>query len=141
VIHGYGEVRIGVPREIVFDYLADARNEPQWLPGAKNVRKTTDGPVGLHTRFEGEYARAGAVRVELVEFERPDRLTFRAHARIVHFDDAVELLADGEGTLLRANLRAEPQGLMRFFAPVMAKAMQRQFADNWGYLKHALEAV
>jgi len=139
VIDGYGEVRIEAPPERVHDFLADARNEPGWLPGAKQVRKTTDGPVGLHTRFEGEYARAGAVRIELVEFERPHKLTFRAESKIVHFDDAVELFPDGAGTLLKAKLSAEPQGMMRIVAPMMARTMRARFAGNWAYLKQALE--
>jgi uncharacterized protein YndB with AHSA1/START domain len=139
LITGHGEVRIEAPPETVFDYLADARNEPEWLPGAKAVRKTTDDPVGLHTRFEGEYARAGTVSLELVEFDRPRKLTFRAQAKIVHFDDAVELSPDGAGTLLKARLSAEPQGLMRLLAPVMARTMRDQFAGNWIHLKTALE--
>jgi uncharacterized protein YndB with AHSA1/START domain len=139
VISGYGEARIEAPPETVFDCLADARNEPEWLSGAKQVRKTTDDPVGLHTRFEGEYTRAGKVILEVVEFDRPRRLTFRAQARIVHFDDAVELTPDGAGTRLTPRLSAEPQGLMRLFTPMIAKTMQSQFAGNWSHLKQALE--
>jgi Ni,Fe-hydrogenase I small subunit len=35
--------------------------------------------------------------VELIEFERPRKITFRAHSEIVDFDDAVEL-TETEGT-------------------------------------------
>ena len=41
------------PPEAVFAFLADARNEPTWLPGAADVEKTTAGDVGLGTRFAG----------------------------------------------------------------------------------------
>ena len=128
------------PPERVFDYLADARNEPDWLPGAQRVEKVTDGPIGLHTRFDGVYARAGVVAVELVEFDRPHRLTFRALAKIVAFDDEVELTPDGDGTVLVARLSAQPRGIMRLFTPMMVKTMQRQFERNWPHLKAKLEA-
>ena len=139
MITGDGEARIGVAPEVVFDFVADARNEPHWLPGAVEVFKTSDGPIGLHTQFEGKYARAGTVSLELVEFEPPHRLTFRAHSKIVDFDDTVEFVADGDGTLLTARLAAKPRGVMRLFTPMMAKTMQRQFAANWTYLEEALK--
>ena len=139
MIEARGEVRIEAPPEAVFDYLADARNEPHWLPGAKRVMKATDGPVDLRTRFEGEYARAGRVALELVEFERPRRLTFRAKARLVEFDDVVELTPDGSGTRLTARMVAQPRGVMRLLSPMMAKTMRQQFAANWTHLRDALE--
>lgn len=141
MIAARSELRILAPPERVFDYLADARNEPRWLPGAERVEKATDGPVGLHTRFDGVYARAGAVSVELVEFDRPRKLTFRATAKIVVFDDEVELTPDADGTLLVARLSARPRGVMRVFTPLLARTMRRQFEQNWPHLKQAVEAA
>jgi uncharacterized protein YndB with AHSA1/START domain len=139
VIEASSEIGIRAPAEKVFDYLADARNEPEWLPGAERVEKVTDGDVGLGTRFKGLYVRAGTVDLELVEFERPRRLTFRAGSRVVAFDDAVTLEErDGE-TLLRARMEAQPRGPMRVVAPMMARTMRRQFEENWKHLKAALE--
>jgi hypothetical protein len=79
------------------------------------------------------------VQLELVEFERPTRLTFRASSRIVDFDDAVRLSDEGSATRLEARMRAEPRGVMRLFAPAMGRTMRRQFAGNWSHLGHALE--
>jgi uncharacterized protein YndB with AHSA1/START domain len=140
VIEAHGNVDIARPVEEVFDYLADARNEPAWLPGAERVEKLTDGPVGLGTRFRGRYARAGEVELELVAYERPARVTFRASSRIVEFDDAVELSARGDATELRAVMLARPRGVMRLFEPLMARTMRRQFAANWAFLRDRLEA-
>jgi uncharacterized protein YndB with AHSA1/START domain len=139
VIEANGAVQVDAPVTAVFDYLADARNEPQWLPGAQEVTKTTDGPVGLGTRFEGVYRRAGRVELELVEFERPTRVTFRARARIVDFDDAVTLTEREGGTALVARMDARPRGAMKLVAPLMARTMRRQFESNWVHLKEAVE--
>src|SRR5450759_151468 len=98
MIVAHGDVFIQRPIEEVFDFVADSRNEPGWLPGATRVDKTTEGPIGQGTRFEGEYARAGMVSLELVDFERPHRVTFRAKSRTVNFDDAVTLATEGTGT-------------------------------------------
>jgi len=47
VIEARGSTDIARPIEEVFFYVADARKEPRWLPGAAEVRKTTPGDVGL----------------------------------------------------------------------------------------------
>jgi carbon monoxide dehydrogenase subunit G len=134
-----GDVYIQRPIDEVFDFVADSRNEPAWLPGASGVEKTTEGPIGHGTRFEGQYARAGTVFLELIEFERPHRVTFRAKSRIVKFDDAVILETEGTGTRLRATMEARAGGLLRVIEPLMGRTMRRQFEENWNLLKHALE--
>ena len=103
---------------------------------------TSEGPVGLGSTFIGHYARAGRVELELAEFDRPRRVTFRARSRIVRFDDTVELTETNETnghTRLKATMTAEPQGLMRLLSPLMARTMRRQFAANWDHLRRALE--
>src|SRR5436853_5757015 len=140
MIEAHGGTEIEAPIERVFDFVADARNEPAWLPGAQKVEKATDGAVGLGTRFEGVYARAGTVSLEIVAFERPARLTFRADSRIVQFDDEIELAAEVDGrTRLRARMLAQPKGVMRLMSPLMARTMRSQFEANWEHLRPALE--
>jgi carbon monoxide dehydrogenase subunit G len=138
-IEADGSVTILRPVEEVFDYLADPRNEPQWLPGARSVNKTSGGELGLGSVFVGEYRRAGRVELRIVEFERPSRVTFRAESKIVQFDDVVRLLPIEGGTRLVARMAAEPQGLMRLLAPVMGRTLRKQFASNWDHLRRALE--
>jgi uncharacterized protein YndB with AHSA1/START domain len=140
MIEAHGAADIDASIENVFDYLSDARNEPRWLPGAQEVTKATDGPVGLGTRFEGVYARAGRVELELVEFDRPNRFTFRAHSKIVEFDDEVTLVARDGGTALTARMAAQPRGAMKLFAPLMARTLRRQFEANWQHAKEAIES-
>ena len=139
MIEARATVLIDRPLEHVFDYLSDARNEPRWLPGAERVEKTSDAPVGLGTTYDGSYARAGRVELKLVTFERPTAVTFRAHSKIVDFDDAVELSDEDGKTRLNATMTAQPRGLMKLFSPLMAKTLRRQFEGNWVHLKEALE--
>jgi carbon monoxide dehydrogenase subunit G len=139
-IEARGQTTITRPIEEVFDYLADARNEPRWLPGARSVAKTSEGPVGQGTTFIGQYSRAGRVDLELVEFQRPTRVTFRAHSSIVDFDDVVDLTSQDGVTRLEAHMTAQPRGAMRLVAPIMGRTMSRQFSGNWDHLRSALEA-
>jgi carbon monoxide dehydrogenase subunit G len=138
-IAAHGKVTIRRSVEDVFAYVADPRNEPHWLPGAKSVTMTSEGELGCGSTFVGDYERAGRVELEIVEFERPSRVTFRARSKIVHFDDAVQLAPIGDGTQLQAEMTAEPQGPMRLIGPLMGRTMQKQFAANWDHLRAALE--
>jgi carbon monoxide dehydrogenase subunit G len=139
-IEARGGTTIARPIQEVFDYLSDSRNEPSWLPGAESVELTSSEPVGLGSTFVGRYARAGRVELELAEFERPRRVTFRARSRIVDFDDAVELREQDDRTIVEARMTAKPNGVMRLFAPMMARTMQKQFSENWDHLRRALES-
>ena len=139
MIRAHGSAEIEAPPEAVFDYLADARNESRWLPGAKNVEKTSEGEIGLGTTFRGEYARAGTIEVEIVEFERPTRLTIRGRAKGMTFDDAITLAPADNGTQLNAEMTTEPRGLFKLLAPMMGRVIRTQFAANWTHLKAALE--
>jgi carbon monoxide dehydrogenase subunit G len=134
-----GAVQIARSATEVFDFLSDVRNEPKWLPGASDIEMLTPAPVGKGSRFRGQYARAGRVELELVEFERPYRVTFRARAAIVDFDDTVRLTESAHGTHLEATMTAQPKGIMRLFAFAMRRVMQKQFAANWQLLKSHLE--
>src|SRR5690348_15824392 len=129
------EIEINRPIEEVFDFLADARNEPRWLPGASGVEKVSDGLVGLGARFRGEYARIGTVTLDIVAFERPVRVTFHGQARSMVFDDAVELVATPSGAILRAAMGSHPSGLMKLMTPAVRGVIQRQFTANWLELK------
>ena len=66
-------VRIFIPREqeVVFDYFADLRNEPQYNRQVSGIRKTSPGPIGQNTTFEGSHVGLGPVTWRLLEYERP----------------------------------------------------------------------
>lgn len=43
-------VGIGRPVDVVFAFIADQTNAPQWQDGLLEVRRTSDGPLGVGTR-------------------------------------------------------------------------------------------
>lgn len=67
------QVRILIPREreVVFDYFADLRNEPQYNRQVSGIHKTSPGPIGPNTTFEGSHLGLGRVTWRLSEYERP----------------------------------------------------------------------
>jgi len=140
MLQSQGGVRIAAPADVVFDYLADMRNEPQWLPGAADVRQSSDGAIGRGTTFEGTYARAGRVACELVTYDRPRTLTIHGEAKGMSFDDEIVLQEVDGGTQLTATMRTAPKGLFKVMAPMMGRVIDRQFQSNWERLKAVLES-
>ena len=135
----HGSAIVNCPIEVVFDFLADARNEPRWLPGASDVTLTSSEPVQDGSTFVGTYARAGTVTVRVVRHDRPNRITLAGEARNLSFTDEIELSATDGGTVLTATMRTHPKGLFRALAPVMGRVISKQFQANWNSLKATLE--
>jgi carbon monoxide dehydrogenase subunit G len=131
---------VDAPIEVVFDFLADARNEPRWLPGASNVRLTSGEPVEEGSTFIGHYARAGTVTVRLTRHDRPYRITVVGDARSLSFTDEIELTVSGAGTALVATMTTQPKRLFGLFTPIIRRVIGRQFQANWDSLKATLEA-
>ena len=44
-------VQIERSPEDVFDYLVDLRNELEWNPDVESMKKLTDGPISVGTKF------------------------------------------------------------------------------------------
>lgn len=85
------ERRIGRPADEVFEYFADASNNPAWQRGMQSCDWITAAPIGLdsryrqHARFAGrdvisvfevtEYVAGHRIRIETVESSFPIQVT------------------------------------------------------------------
>ena len=72
-----GELCIRRPPELLFDVIADERNEPRYNPAMLRIEKLTSGPIGVGTRFEGAHAgrrRPVTMTVEVTGYDRPRRM-------------------------------------------------------------------
>ena len=68
-----GEIIIARPVDVVFDYVADQSNEPQYNPQMVRAEKITAGPVGKGTRFRSAVASMGRTAEMLIECTGYDR--------------------------------------------------------------------
>ena len=62
-----GEIVIDRPVGVVFDYVADQSNEPQYNPRMVRAEKITPGAVGKGTRFRSAVASMGRTAEMLIE--------------------------------------------------------------------------
>ncbi len=72
------------PIDDVFAFLADGTNDPKFSPRVQEIRKTTDGEVGVGTVFESKVKDAGMKtnrKFELTEFEAPTKIRWSERSK------------------------------------------------------------
>ena len=134
-------ITINRPPEEIFDHWADGRLYNQWTPAAikKDIRMLTSEPVGVGSRFRGTFKGTGEVEYEIVEYDRPKRLTMVTHAKIgdlrhtitcEQLNGATQVLEVGEGQL---------KGIYKLLGPFLSSVFKKSFGDNDQALKQYLE--
>jgi carbon monoxide dehydrogenase subunit G len=113
--------------EDVFEFLADVRNEERWNPNVVRIETESGGPLVVGGTFEGVYRRGGQMRFELVEAVAPSRLVFFDGGRQLRLTAPLELRRVGSTTCVRMKGEMEPRGPVKLLAPLMRKAIERQY--------------
>ncbi len=137
------------PVELVFDFVADERNEPRFNPRMVSVELLSPGPIGAGSRFLAESRMMGGafeVTVEYTHFERPRLLGSKSRS-IPRGRKGRPLLIEGrlifqpvpEGTRMRWSWQVETPGALRLIAPLLAWMGRRQERSVWTSLKELLE--
>lgn len=76
-----GEIVIAQPIDVVFDLVADERNEPRVNPHMARAELLTPEPIGAGSRFLAESRMIGRtveIAIEYTVFERPRLLGSRS---------------------------------------------------------------
>ena len=139
-----GEIVIGRPVDVVFDYVADQSNEPQYNPRMVRAEKITAGPVGKGTRFRSAVASMGRTAEMLIEYTGYDRPALLASATTMQQADISYTLRfepSAAGTRMRWSGQVRPKGAFRLLGPVITWMGVRQEQRIWTSLKEHLEAA
>jgi carbon monoxide dehydrogenase subunit G len=79
-----GSAVIDRPIDDVFAFLADGTNDRKFSPRVQDIRKTTDGPVGVGTVFESTVKDAGMTTsrsFELTAVEAPTKIRWTERSK------------------------------------------------------------
>lgn len=131
------------PIEEVFAYVSDIGHDVEWGSGVVEVRKTSEGPWGLGTRYvyvRHVLGRRIEAPGEITAFEPPHRYAFRAESGPVQASGATDLEPAEGGTRLTFSMEAEPGGLFKLAEPLLGNQLRRQMEFELGTLKALLEA-
>ena len=116
------------PQEEVFDYVADFSTNAEWDPGTISAEPIGDGQVGLGAEFRlvvSFLGRTSALTYRIVEYDRPNTVTFRGENAAVVSLDRITVEALARGTLLTYDATLTPKGATRLAGPLLALAFRR----------------
>jgi hypothetical protein len=124
---------------VVFDLLADVRNETRWSRGVSSAEMRSDGPVADGSTFVTVY-RGMENDITLVEFDRPERLVVVGTNDRMDIDTSYAFTAQGGGTRVVVTTEVRPKGVLSVLSPLLPPFLRRELAAKYTNVKQACEA-
>lgn len=138
-----GDIVIERPVEVVFDFVADERNEPKYNLRMTRARMESPEPIGVGSRFNAVMAGPGGpaeMTIEFTVFDRPNRLGSKTHLSNMEIEGTLVFEPIREGTRMRWAWDVQPRGFLKVLGPVVRRMGERQEREIWTGLKRVLEA-
>jgi len=132
------------PRD-VFAYLTDVDRVREWQPATEEVRRETDGPVGVGSRWTQVLRVMGRTiesRIEVTEHEPDSRFAIRTSGGPVNFHvvHTLEPVGDGNVTSLRIDGEGEAGRLLKLGEGMAVRAAERELRRSFERLRDVLES-
>jgi carbon monoxide dehydrogenase subunit G len=140
-----GTAHIDRPIGEVFAFVADGENDPKFSPRVLEIRKTTEGPVGVGTVYASTVKDAGMKtkrEFKLTEFEPPNRIRWAEISKnlVTATGGGYDLVAEDGGTRLTVFNELEGHGVGKLILPLALRAARKD-ADSFAQrIKQAVEA-
>jgi uncharacterized protein YndB with AHSA1/START domain len=130
------------PVEVVFAYIGDQTNTPQWQAGLVEVRRTTDGPIGVgtkHTFVRTFMRRRLEADNEYVAYEPNKLISFKTTTGPVRLVASYVFEVVPEGTRVTSRVEMDAAGFMSIAEPLIAAGLKREMKAASRLLKDLLE--
>src|SRR6266540_2588692 len=131
------------PLEEVFAVLSNEENRPKWSSTTIEVKKTSEGPIGVDTTWRG-VDRIFGQRMEresvYTEYEPNRKITQKSTSGPVPFEVQFIYEQTAGGTRVILIAEAQPSGLFKLAGPLLMRLRKRQFARDLANLKAMIEA-
>jgi uncharacterized protein YndB with AHSA1/START domain len=135
-------ITIDRPIEEVFAYVTDTSNDPAWHTDILEVRKTSEGPIGLGTKWHVGFKPVMGVSegaMEVVAFEPNRREVMRGIMGPMQPTLTYLVEPVGGGTRFTRNVQIKVSGMMRLMEPLMRLMTPKRNAGFVAKLKRVLE--
>lgn len=137
-------IEIDQPIDKVFDFVADARNDPQWCPRVKWCRQVDGNGPEVGARYEAyEYPSLRKPQsrwIDVLTSERPTRLVTRQTDEQGDFTIEYVLEKADSGTRLTQR-DSVTWTLPRLIVPIAMRIVDKHIREQLGGLKRLLETA
>ena len=136
-------VLIPLPPEDAFAFVSDFRHTTLWDPRALTAEKTTDGPIGVGTRFMltggmlpkdlikrlriPESVAGNPLPYDVILFDPPNEIAFEGENRMVWYRDDLVFtpVDDGASTSLQYVAKMKLKGIFAIGEPILQRMFKR----------------
>jgi uncharacterized membrane protein len=136
-------VEIARPVQEVFAFVADQTNAPQWQTDLHEVRRLTDGPIGVGSEHEFVRTFAGrrlASRNRFVAFEPGRYVKFEIPSGWISGTASYRTEASSSaGTVLTSRMEFRVRGPLSLLEPVLSRLLAKNSRRDEQRLKGLLE--
>lgn len=132
------------PAEQTFDFMADVRNFQQWDPGVKHAVQVEGTVPALGAAYDVTVGGIGGdmvLRYRIVEFDRPRRVAIEELTPSLRSYDAIDVVAQGDRSVVDYHARISMRGLLRITEPVMGIVLGRIGRRAEDGLRRRLQSV
>lgn len=137
------EVTINRSVEDVFAILSNAENDPTYSSLVVEARRTSPGPIGVGTTARLVSRMFGRRIVNdwtVTEFDPNRTYAWQRTSGGVPLGGRMTFDEVDGRTRVSATITVEPDGILRFIAPLIATLGRRGFKKDLANLKHLMEA-
>jgi carbon monoxide dehydrogenase subunit G len=140
-----GTTIIDRPIAEVFAFVADGENDKKFSPRVQEIRKTTDGPIGVGTVYASTVKDAGMKtqrEFKLTEFAPPTRIRWAEQSKnlVTAPEGGYDLAEEGGGTRVTVYNVLEGHGPGKLLAPLALRSARKGADDFANAIKRAVEA-
>jgi len=143
VAGGRDSIHIDRPADEVFDFVAEAENNPRWRSYVVETTWLDAGPMRVGRRgrqVSRVLGRPMAVIAEIVEWDPPRHVAWQAVQGFATIRTDCSVEPEGDGCRLTIRAKGELNGrLLRFLGPLAVAVAKRQASSDMARLKAALE--
>jgi uncharacterized protein YndB with AHSA1/START domain len=136
---------ISRPVQEVWDYFIDLTNSPRWTRSGSELRKTSDGPLGVGATIESVRPMFGreikSQRLVGTQFEPGHLISFRAAVPLLGtLTGGFTFETVGDATRLSRWTELDGGGPRGLFGAILAPVVRRSQQTELGNLKRQIEA-
>ena len=139
---GSASVRVNVPPDQVFPYVADLETAPEWVPDLVSMKKVSDGEVGVGTRY-AEVVQMGKstadAELEVTAYEPHRLFAHKGQGGPSRFTGRFVMEPDGDGTKVTHQYTVTMTGFYRVLSPFVRGWVRKNAEEGLENLKKTLE--
>ena len=131
------------PIEEVFAFMANPENTPLWAGVVREVKLTSEGPIGVGTTYNTVIDLMGRrieSKNEVTEYEPNSKSSTKTTSGPMPLETSMTLKAVEGGTEVTNSAKLEGAGVFKLAEPIFARMANRQVETDFANVKDLLEA-